>query len=71
MSAHNLQSILLNGSHTQIQSGSTVAALVDTIAGHQPVAVALNQQVLPKRLWQETLLQPQDQVLLFELVAGG
>ncbi len=71
MSVNTSQSIILNGIPTAFQTGSTVAAFVDSIAGNQPVAVALNQQVLPKRLWQETLLQPQDQVLLFELVAGG
>jgi len=64
-------SIFLNGVTTLLPAELTVAALVQAEAAQQPVAVALNQQVLPKRLWASTQLQPQDQVLLFQLVAGG
>lgn len=63
--------IFLNGVTTLLPAELTVAALVQAEAAQQPVAVALNQQVLPKRLWASTQLQPLDQVLLFQLVAGG
>lgn len=63
--------IVLNSVETLLPADMTVAALVRAEAGEQAVAVALNQQVLPKRLWASTKLQRQDQVLLFQLVAGG
>ncbi len=71
MSVDTTIAIFVNGAASFMPADSTVAALVQAEAAAQPVAVALNQQVLPKRLWGSTQLQPQDQVLLFQLVAGG
>ncbi len=71
MSVESTIAIFLNTVETLLPADMTVAALVQAEAADQPVAVALNQQVLPKRLWASTKLQRQDQVLLFQLVAGG
>ncbi|QXO17431.1 MULTISPECIES: sulfur carrier protein ThiS [Gammaproteobacteria] len=32
---------------------------------------AINQQVIPKGLWSETLLNQGDQIALFQAIAGG
>jgi sulfur carrier protein len=71
MAVETTIAIFLNTVETLLPADMTVAALVQAEAADQPVAVALNQQVLPKRLWASTKLQRQDQVLLFQLVAGG
>lgn len=71
MAVETTIAIYLNTVETLLPADMTVAALVQAQAVDQPVAVALNQQVLPKRLWASTKLQRQDQVLLFQLVAGG
>lgn len=63
--------IALNGDWQQWPQGSSVADVVLSEAGDVPVAVALNQQVLPKRLWSSTALQQHDQLMIFQLVAGG
>lgn len=71
MSVETTITIFLNGAAALLPADMTVAALVQAEAAAHPVAVALNQQVLPKRYWASTQLQQQDQVLLFQLVAGG
>jgi sulfur carrier protein len=39
---------------------------------HQPgVALALNQHILPRERWEHHLLQEGDQILLFQVIAGG
>jgi thiamine biosynthesis protein ThiS len=58
-----------------ISANSTIAALLTQWSGvplaDLKVAVALNQQVLAKVHWQTQQLQAQDEVLIFNLVAGG
>lgn len=35
------------------------------------IAIAINQQVVPKSLWASTELNEQSQVFIFESIAGG
>ncbi|KJT23544.1 sulfur carrier protein ThiS, partial [Salmonella enterica subsp. enterica serovar Heidelberg str. SARA36] len=35
------------------------------------VALALNQQILPREQWQQQIVQEGDQILLFQVIAGG
>ncbi|UTV97825.1 sulfur carrier protein ThiS [Marinomonas rhizomae] len=37
----------------------------------QGIAIAINQQVVPKSLWRSTELNEQSQVFIFESIAGG
>jgi sulfur carrier protein len=58
-----------------LSANSTVAQLLMQWTGlpfsELKVAVALNQQVLAKQLWATQQLKPQDELLIFNLVAGG
>ncbi|AJF71173.1 thiamine biosynthesis protein ThiS [Raoultella ornithinolytica] len=50
----------------------TVAALLTQLEQQQAgIALALNQQVLPRERWDHHLLQEGDRVLLFQVIAGG
>lgn len=50
----------------------TVAALLVQLEQQQAgIALALNQQVLPRERWDHHLLQEGDRVLLFQVIAGG
>lgn len=44
-----------------------------TTLGIEPngLALAVNQQVIAKRLWPDYKLQPDDQVAAFQIVTGG
>lgn len=58
-----------------ISANSTVTELLTKWSGlplaELKVAVALNQQVLAKAHWSTQQLQAQDELLIFNLVAGG
>lgn len=58
-----------------ISANSTVTALLTQWSGlpltELKVAVALNQQVLAKTQWSTQQLQARDELLIFNLVAGG
>jgi thiamine biosynthesis protein ThiS len=44
----------------------------DQLEQLQPgVALALNQHILPRERWEDHLLQEGDQILLFQVIAGG
>ncbi|MXG37760.1 sulfur carrier protein ThiS, partial [Escherichia coli] len=46
--------------------------LLTQLEQHQPgVALALNQHILPRERWEHHLLQEGDQILLFQVIAGG
>ncbi|KAE9688458.1 sulfur carrier protein ThiS, partial [Enterobacteriaceae bacterium TzEc077] len=50
----------------------TVAALLDTLRQMKPgTALALNQQILPRERWEHQQVNEGDQILLFQVIAGG
>jgi sulfur carrier protein len=63
--------IYVNGEQTQVPTDYSVDQLQQQYAASQQIAIALNNQVLPRRCWGERLLVAGDQVLMFNLVAGG
>ena len=63
--------IYVNGEQQQVPIDCNIDQLQQQFAPLQQVAIALNNQVLPRRQWTERLLVSGDQVLMFNLVAGG
>lgn len=52
--------------------GLTVAALLDQLRQLKPgVALALNQQILPRERWEHQQVSEGDHILLFQVIAGG
>lgn len=64
--------ISVNGEPTTAAAASTVADLVDTLAGQRGgVAVAVNEEVVPRAAWADTPLKPGDRVEILTAVQGG
>lgn len=63
--------IYLNGDRLQIAPDMDLQQLQQQFAEGQHVAIALNTEIMPRRMWAERTLKAQDQVLMFNLVAGG
>lgn len=64
--------IELDGLAHTVPAGTTLAELVSRL-GHadQAVATALNQSFVARPLRAQAVLQPGDQVLLFQPIVGG
>ena len=64
--------IRLDGTPLQVPHGSYLADLV-AAAGHAPTAVAtaLNGNFVPRQQRADVLLQPGDEVLMFQPIVGG
>ncbi|MCD1127209.1 sulfur carrier protein ThiS [Jinshanibacter sp. LJY008] len=64
--------IRVNESPVSAEHPITLSALLQRL-NQSPVgmAVAVNQQICPRTLWDSHLLQDGDEVLLFQAIAGG
>ncbi|WP_417503467.1 sulfur carrier protein ThiS [Marinomonas gallaica] len=57
---------LVQSEHRQLST------LIDElVSSEQRVAVAVNQQVVPRSQWSECLLNDNDRIDIFESIAGG
>lgn len=64
--------IQFNDDTIQCAEGLSVAALLAQLEQLKPgVALALNQQILPREQWEQHIVQDGDQILLFQVIAGG
>ena len=64
--------ILFNDEPMQCADGLTIAALLDQLGQLKPgVALALNQQILPRERWALVQVNDDDRILLFQVIAGG
>lgn len=53
-------------------TGNTLEDLLNELGkSQQGIAIAINQQVVPKSVWCTTGLNEQSQVFIFESIAGG
>lgn len=64
--------LLVNGEGLEIASGTTVADLVERLRG-QPrgLAVAVNEEVVPRSTWEEVQLRQGDRVEVLGATQGG
>ncbi|HCM9650730.1 TPA: sulfur carrier protein ThiS [Enterobacter bugandensis] len=64
--------ILFNDEAMMCDDGLTVAVLLDKLRQLKPgTALALNQQILPREQWELQQVNEGDQILLFQVIAGG
>jgi len=64
--------ILFNDEPMQCAEGLTVTTLLQQLRQLQPgVALALNQQILPREQWDKQQVREGDRILLFQVIAGG
>lgn len=64
--------LTVNGTEADLADGTTVGQLVDGLGqGRVGVAVARNEEVVPKSRWDATPLGPGDRVELLTVAQGG
>lgn len=64
--------IQFNDEPMQCAVGMSVTDLLNQLDQLKPgAALALNQQILPREQWEHHIVQDGDQILLFQVIAGG
>jgi len=64
--------IWINAAPLHCAEATSVADLLTQLEQQQPgVALALKHRILPRERWEDHLLQEGDQILLFQVIAGG
>ncbi len=67
-----LISITLNGAPHQVPPGQTLDQLIAALAlENQALALAVNRNVVPRKAWQDRVLETQDQVEIVRAIGGG
>lgn len=63
--------IQFNDEPVQCAEGQNISALLAELNQLKPgIALALNQQILPREQWEQQIVQEGDQILLFQVIAG-
>ena len=64
--------VVVNGDERHLSTGTTVARLVDEL-GRSPkgMAVAVNEEVVPRSTWRDVELRPGDRVEVLTASQGG
>lgn len=64
--------IRFNDEPMQCAPGVSVSTLLAQLKQLKPgMALALNEQILPRERWEDHLVQDGDRILLFQVIAGG
>ncbi len=65
--------IIFNNTTKQIKDSATVLHLVQQLLGEKlkGIAVAVNENIIPKNEWDKVVLQQKDQVLVIKATQGG
>lgn len=72
LDAPDTMHIQLNNQSIDVAADCSVAALVTSQQLDRPgVAVAVGNRVVPRDQWAQTMLQPDDKVVIIRAVCGG
>jgi sulfur carrier protein len=64
--------VTVNGEPFPFDDGATLAALVDQVGcGTKGVAVAVNEEVVPRSTWAQHVLRCDDRVEVLKVAQGG
>lgn len=64
--------IKVNGDKKEFPEGTTLEALLDTLSiARVGIAVELNREIVPKKLFSATILKDGDAVEIVRMVGGG
>ncbi|NML36302.1 sulfur carrier protein ThiS [Chitinophaga sp. G-6-1-13] len=65
--------VLVNNKLYAVQQGITIAALLQFIqlSAQKGIAIAVNDQVVPRNSWNEQPLQPSDSITIIRATQGG
>jgi sulfur carrier protein len=64
--------VTVNGGRREVPEGLTVAALLEHLGmSSNRVAIERNLEILPRALWLDTRIQPNDSFEIVQFVGGG
>ncbi|NLJ81599.1 MAG: sulfur carrier protein ThiS [Bacteroidales bacterium] len=65
--------ILVNSKEYEIEESSSLLDLLTTLqrADDTSMAIAINNKIISKNLWQETVLQSNDKIVIVKAACGG
>jgi len=65
--------ITINNQTQSVAEGTTVQAIVFAQLGEKQkgIAVAINNAVVPKQSWEQTFINPNDNILIIKVTQGG
>jgi sulfur carrier protein len=64
--------ICLNGATATVDTGMTIGGVIDGLGkGRRGVAVAVNDEVVPRSRWDETAVRDHDRVEILTASQGG
>lgn len=65
--------ILVNSKEYEIEESSSLLDLLTTLqrADDTSMAIAINNKIISKNLWQETVLQANDKIVIVKAACGG
>ncbi|GEP92960.1 sulfur carrier protein [Chitinophaga terrae (ex Kim and Jung 2007)] len=65
--------VFVNNELYAVQQGTTIAALLQfiQISSHKGIAVAVNNQVVPKNSWSDQLVSDADNITIIRATQGG
>jgi sulfur carrier protein len=64
--------ITVNGAERETRDGSSVAGVVASVTGASTgIAVAVNDEVVPRAAWATTILREADRIEVLTAVQGG
>ena len=64
--------IILNGNNKQLERNTTIKQLLQTLdLSEKRLAVEINQNIVPRSDFADTILNEQDQVEIVQAIGGG
>ncbi|AIX75719.1 MAG: sulfur carrier protein ThiS [Mixta calida] len=64
--------IVVNDETLMLETPLTLDRLLEKLGCHQPgTALAVNQQIVPRASWPDYALRDDDEVVIFQAIAGG
>jgi len=65
--------VTINQEKQELQEGLTVAQLIAAYGyeGGDGIAVAINEEIVPKHKWDDRVLEPDDEVTVIQATQGG
>ena len=72
MDGHDGFELVVNGGPVQVPQGTAVAALLDRLGlDRRKVAVERNEEIVPRSIYEATVLTPGDRIEIVHFIGGG
>ena len=64
--------IVVNGAAQDVDSRTSIQGLIESLSlGNGKIAIELNGEIVPRSLFTETILQPDDKLEIVQAIGGG